>query len=109
MRITFFVLLTLLSSCKFLNHQKLIKEVNSNNGSSITIYVVKGSATTNDAIILKRKENNEERRIDFFERYDLVDSSKLINDSTLFLVLRNSGSSAKTPSDTFYVNIYENN
>ena len=101
--------LIILLSCSFLSHPKLLKQFTLKDGTVIGIYVVYGSATTNDAIIIERKSNYTSTRVDFFERYNFLDSSRLLNDTTLLIVVKDSGIGYSNPADTFNVNLNQVN
>ena len=76
----------------FSNDEKLLAEHTQTNGNKIKIYYVSLGATKND--ILQERKDGQGNPIWVSEKYNFVASSKLIDDTSLLLIL----------SDTCYLN-----
>ena len=84
------LLIPLVASCHiFSKEERLLESHKKSHGEKIEIYYVELGATTND-VIQVRKEN-QDKIIWVSEKYNYIKSSKLINDTSLQLVLSDTG------------------
>jgi hypothetical protein len=101
--ITLITLVLLMHSCTmFEKDEKLLAEHQKSNGEKIKILYVGLGATTNDVIQVRK--SNQELPIKVFEKYNYLESSKLINDTSLQIVLNDTGYYQNKP-DTFIVDV----
>jgi hypothetical protein len=73
----------------FEKDEKLLTEHKKNNGEKIGVYYVGLGATTNDVIQVRK--SNQNKPIMVFEKYNYLKSSKLVDDTTLLLILSDTG------------------
>ena len=74
------------------------------NGEKVQIYYVGLGATTNDVIQVKKA--NEEKILWVTDKYNYIQSSKLISDTSLQLVLSDTGyHNYNNKSDTIIINV----
>jgi hypothetical protein len=101
--VAFIILGLLIQSCTmFKKDEKLLAEHQKSNGEKIKVFYVGLGATTNDVIQVRKA--NQESPIKVFEKYNYLESSMLVNDTLLQLVLNDTGYFKNKP-DTFTVNI----
>lgn len=103
---TFFLILFGLTfqGCIGMTNEKLLASHKLNNGAGFGIYLVEAGATANDNIQVRKGGKNS--AIWFTDKYDTLLSSKLINDTSLELVLAAKGIyNTPTKSDTLLVDI----
>lgn len=94
----------LLEACNDIKEEKLLASHKLKNGGGIGIYYVGVGATANENIQVRRGGKNSP--IWFTEKYDTLLSSKLINDSSLELILAAKGIYDKPlKADTLLVDI----
>jgi hypothetical protein len=105
MKNLFLTLIYLVTSCTFFpKEETLLAECEKSNGETIKIYFVSPGATTNDVIQIRKSNNNNPIKV--FENYNYVSSAKLINDTTLQLVMTDTAYHASNrKSDTVTVNV----
>ena len=89
-----YLLLILLSciiqTCNlFEKDEKLLSEHTKANGEKIEIYYVSLGATTNDVIQVRKA--NQDKPLMVFDKYNYLVSSRLINDTSLQLILSDTG------------------
>jgi hypothetical protein len=104
MKPSIMILLAMLLQCctMFEKDERLLKEHTKSNGEKIRIYYVGLGATTNDVIQVRKEHQDQPLKV--FEKYNSLEGSKLIDDTTLQIVLNDTGYS-KNKADTFLVNI----
>jgi len=103
MKIIITIVVLFVQSCTmFEKDEKILAEHQKSNGEKIKILYVGLGATTND-VIQVRKEN-QDTPLKVFEKYNSLESSKLINDTTLQVVLNDTGY-FKNKADTFFVSV----
>lgn len=95
-------------SCNiFEKNERLLSEHTKSNGDKIKIYYVGLGATTSNVIQIRVTPSNRgELLIKAIENYDYLESSKLINDSLLQIVVNDSGYYMHKP-DTIFVKVNE--
>ena len=88
----------------FEKDEKLLAEHQKSNGEKIKIYYVGLGATTSDVIQVRK--SNQDKPIWVNDKYNYIESSKLINDSSLQLVLSDTGyHNNNNKLDTIIVNV----
>jgi hypothetical protein len=98
------IALLFLASCSDFKDEKLLASHKLQRGGGIGIYYVGVGATAKDNIQVRKGGSNT--LFWFTERYDTLLSSRLLNDSTLELVLSTKGVYNKpTKSDTMRIDI----
>jgi len=103
MKIIATVIVLFIQGCTmFEKDEKLLGEHQKSNGEKIKIFYVGLGATTNE-VIQVRKEN-QHTPLKVFEKYNFLESSKLVNDTTLQIVLNDTGY-FKNKADTFFINV----
>jgi len=91
------------SNCSlFEKNEKILAEIKNRSNNKIQIVYVSLGATTNDVIQVKMVEQRKTLKV--FEKYNYLQEYKLINDSTLYIVLNDTGY-FDNKLDTFLVNI----
>jgi len=100
------VLIVILSfnSCTFFEKEEtLLEEHSKANGEKIRIYYVGLGATTRDVIQVRK--NNEDQPLWVSDKYNCLNSSKLLNDSSLQIVLNDTGYLHINKPDTLIIDI----
>ena len=88
----------------FEKDEKVLGEHKKSNGEKIKIYYVGLGATTND--VMQVRKSNQSSPLWVSEKYNYMESSKLINDTSLQLILSDTGyHNQKIKLDTIYVNV----
>ncbi len=84
------VVIFIANGCKlFDKDERLLAEHQKSNGEKIKIYYVSLGATTNDVIQVRK--SNQDSSIWALDKYNYLQSSKLINDTLLQMVLSDTG------------------
>lgn len=71
----------------------------------LKIYYVPSNATTQSYIQVRKVENGKEEVIGSFERYNFVDTYKVINETTFMIVVRDTVSYLGNKSDTIFLKL----
>lgn len=88
----------------FKKDETLLAEHKKYNGEKIKIYYVGLGATTNDVIQIRK--GNQEKPLWVSDKYNFMESSKLINDTLLQLILSDTGfHNYKNKLDTLIINV----
>ncbi|MCB0716007.1 MAG: hypothetical protein R2796_04950 [Chitinophagaceae bacterium] len=96
--------LSITSCTLFPKEETLLAKCKKSNGEVIKIYFVSLGATTNDVIQVRRA--NESTPIKVFENYNYLTSAKLLNDTSLQLILTDTAyHDSNRKSDTVIVNV----
>jgi hypothetical protein len=98
------VIVSLMGCTFFPKEETLLAKCKKSNGEVIKVYFVSLGATTNDVIQVRRA--NESTPIRVFENYNYLTSAKLLNDTSLQLILTDTayhGSNRRL--DTVIVNV----
>ncbi len=96
-----------LASCSlFEKKERLLYKCQKSSGEEIGIYYVMLGATTNDVIQIRRSGvKTSDGIIKSFDKYNFLNSSKLLNDSVLEVVLSDTGYHQVSKMDTLLINI----
>ena len=102
---TIFAVITSMCSCTlFEKDEKLLVEHQQSTGGKIMVYYVSSGATTNDVIQVRKP--NQDKPLWVSDKYNYLENSKLINDTSLQLVLSDTGyQNYNNKRDTIFVNI----
>ena len=97
--------ISIIQDCNlFTKDEKLLAEHKKSNGEKVGIYYVGLGATTRDVIQVRK--SNDDKPIKIFEKYNCLTSSRLINDTSLQLVLTDTGyHNHNNRLDTILVNV----
>jgi hypothetical protein len=87
----------------FEKEETLLAEHTKTNGEKIRIYYVGLGATTNDVIQIRK--NNKNGPLWVNDKYNCLNNSMLINDSTLQIILSDTGYYANSKIDTLIINV----
>jgi len=103
--ITIFIIILSIQGCTmFDKDERLLSEHNKINGEKIEIYYVGLGATTNDVIQVRK--SGSQKLLWVSDKYNYLKSSALLNDSSLQLVLSDTGyHNYNNKQDTIFVNI----
>jgi hypothetical protein len=100
----FIVVLVVQSCTLFEKDEKLLSEHKKTNGEEIKIYFVGVGATTNDVIQVRK--SGSDKLLWVSDKYNCLKTSELINDTSLRLVLTDTGyHNYDNKPDTVLVNI----
>ncbi|HXB07678.1 MAG TPA: hypothetical protein VNW04_11190, partial [Puia sp.] len=100
-----FIVLLYASCSIFEKNERQLAQFYAGNGDKIEIYFVTLGATTNDVIQVRRiKAGRKSEILKAFEKYNFLESSRMLNDSMLQLIVCDTGYS-KTKSDTIILSI----
>ena len=103
--ILLFTVVVLLASCINSKDERLLAGYEKNNGEKIKIYYVGVGVAANEVIqVRKSVKGKNEILVRVFEKYDYLESSKMLNDTSLQLVINDTGYFKHKP-DTFIVSV----
>lgn len=96
-----------LTSCTlFEKRERLLFECKTSNGERVGIYYVELGATTDDVIQIRRSASKDHVEvIKVFDNYNFLESSKLLSDSVLEVVVSDTGYHQITTKDTLLIKI----
>lgn len=88
----------------FEKDERLLAEYQKSDGEKIKIYYVGLGATTNDVIQIRKSSQSSPLWVS--EKYNYMESSKLINDTSLQIVLSDTGyHNHNNKLDTIFINV----
>ena len=99
------ILILIIHGCTFFEKDETLLAVHTkSNGEKIKIYYVGLGATMNDVIQVRKA--NQEKPLWVNEKYNYLESSKLINDTSLQIVLSDTGyHNNNNKLDTIIINV----
>lgn len=95
----------IVQGCSFFpKEERLLSKNKKSNGEVIKVYYVSLGATTNDVIQIKKANQNKPLKV--FEKYNFLKSAQLLNDTSLQLILGDTGyHNFNNKFDTIIVNV----
>ncbi len=92
-------------SCKlFPKEERLLSKTTKSNGEAIEVYYVSLGATTNDVIQVRKANQNKPLKV--FEKFNFLKSIQLLNDTSLQLILSDTGyHNFNNKFDTIVINV----